>query len=245
MERRSKLVTLWALLGLLAAVIVGSVARPMMAGWRCYQLNASGEHASAQVVEKLADSTLLLQIGAGSRAGNACTASTSEGHYEALQIGEPLAVVYRTERPGECVLVATLENSAALLWSLTGAIAVVVLLILWAGVAAQRSFTAPMFLTSYLDADAKDVTCPQCGAEMAEGYLALLAGLHWRAIEEPIGMPHALSGLPGTVGWRARPRLHGFRCETCSIVTFKYGDRPGEGLRPSSEENGDHFERQR
>ena len=69
MERRSKLVTLWALLGLLAAVIVGSVARPMMAGWRCYQLNASAEHASAQVVEKLADSTLLLQMGAGSRAG--------------------------------------------------------------------------------------------------------------------------------------------------------------------------------
>ena len=245
MERRSKLVTLWALLGLLAAVIVGSVARPMMAGWRCYQLNASGEHASAEVVEKLADSTLLLQIGSGSRAGHACTAGTSEGHYEVLRIGEPLAVVYRTERPGACILAATLENSAALLWSLAGAIAVIVLLILWAGVAVQRSFTAPAFLTSYLDADAKDVTCPLCGAEMAEGYLALLAGLHWRQIGEPIGMPHALSGLPGTVGWRARPRLHGFRCETCSVVTFKYGDRPGEGLRPSSEEKGDHSEKQR
>ena len=57
----------------------------------------------------------------------------------------------------------------------------------------------------------------------------LLAALHWRAIEEPIGMPHALSGLPGTVGWRTRPRLHGFRCATCSIVTFKYGDRPTPG----------------
>jgi hypothetical protein len=193
------------------------------------------------VVEKLGDSTLLLQIGSGSRAGNACTASTSQGHHEALRIGELLAVVYRTERPGECVLLATLENSAALLWSLTGAIGVVILLILWAGVAAQRSFTAPAFLTSYLDADAKDVTCPQCGAEMVEGYLALLAGLHWRQIDEPIGMPHALRGLPGTVGWKTRPRLHGFRCERCSVVTFKYGDRPGEGLRPFSEEKGHHF----
>jgi hypothetical protein len=226
MERRSQLITLWALLGLLTAVIVGSVARPMMTGWRCYRLNASGEHAPAEVVEKLADSTLLLQIGSGSREGKACTASTSRGHYEALQIGEPLAVVYRTERPGECILVATLENSSALLWSLSGAITIIVLLILWAGVSVHRSYIAPVFLTSYLDADAKDMTCPQCGAEMTEGYLALLAGLHWRAIEEPIGMPHALSGLPGTVGWRTRPRLHGFRCETCSIVTFKYGDRP-------------------
>jgi hypothetical protein len=225
-ERRSQLITLWALLGLLAAVIVGSVARPLMMGWRCYRLNADGEHASAEVVEKLSGSTLLLQIGGGSREGNACTAGTSVKHHRALRAGDTLAVVYRTERPGECVLVATLENSAVLLWSLSGAIAIILLLILWAGVVAHRSFGAPPFLTSHLDADAKDVTCPQCGAEMTEGYLALQSGLHWRAIDHPIGVPHALGGLPGTVGWRVRPRLHGFRCEACSVVTFKYGDRP-------------------
>ena len=226
MERRSKLVTLWALLGLLAAVIAGSVARPLMAGWRCYQLNANGEHTSAEVVEKLSRSSLLLQIGSGSREGNACTASTSTGHHQALRVGDTLAVVYRTERPGECVLVATLENSAVLLWSLSGAIGIILLLILWAGVVAHRSYGAPPFLSSYLDADAKNVTCPQCDSEMVEGYLALLSGLHWREIDEPIGTPNTLSGLPGTVGWRARPRLHGFRCEACSVVTFKYGERP-------------------
>lgn len=225
MERRSRLIALWALLGLLAAVIAGAVARPLLTGWRCYQLNASGEHAVAEVVEKLASPTLLLQIGSGSWEGHACTASTSRAHHQALRIGDALAVVYRAERPGECVLAATLENSAALLRSLTGAIAIVFLLILWAGVIVHRSFTATVFLTSYLDADAKDVTCPQCHAEMTEGYLALLAGLHWRRIDEPIGVPHALSGLPGTVGWRARPRLHGFRCQACGIITFKYGDR--------------------
>jgi hypothetical protein len=225
-EQRSRLITLWALLGLLAAVIVGSVARPLLVGWRCYRLNASGEHASAEVAEKLTNPILLLQVGSGSWEGHACTASTSRAHHGALQVGDTLAVVYRTERPGECVLAATLENSAVLLWSLTGGTVVIVLLILWAGIAAHRSYAAPALLTSYLDADAKDVTCPQCGAEMVEGYLALLAGLHWRQIDEPIGTPHALGGLPGTVGWRARPRLHGFRCEACSIVTFKYGDRP-------------------
>jgi hypothetical protein len=197
----------------------------LLGGWRCYLLNASGEHASAEVVEKLASPILLLQVGSGSWEGHACTATTSRAHHEALRIGDVLAVVYRTERPGECVLAATLENSAVLLWSVSGGTAIVVLLVLWAGIAVHRSYAAPALLTSYLDADAKDVTCPQCGAEMVEGYLALLSGLHWRQIDEPIGMPHALAGLPGTVGWRVRPRLHGFRCEACSIVTFKYGDR--------------------
>ena len=58
MERRSRLVTLWALLGLLAAVIAGSVARPLMTGWRCYRLSANGEHTSAEVVEKLAQEAM-------------------------------------------------------------------------------------------------------------------------------------------------------------------------------------------
>jgi hypothetical protein len=244
MERRSKLVALWALMGLLVALIVGAMARPMMTGWRCYRMHASGEHASAQLVEKLGNARLLLQIESGSQAGSACTASTSARHYRALRLGELLAVVYRTERPGECVLAATLENSAALLWSLTGAIAVIVLLIVWAGISAQRSFFAPAFLTSYLDVDGKDMKCPQCGGEMAEGYLALLAGLHWREIGEPIGLPHALGGLPGTVGWRTRPRLHAFRCKKCSVVTFKYADRPRGGPQPSPKERWDHCKRE-
>jgi hypothetical protein len=226
MERRTRLVRLWALLGLLIAVILGVVAKPMAIAWRCYRLNASGVHAQAEVAEKLASPTLVLVIASGSRAGNACTAKTSAAHHEALAIGDVLAVVHRPERPGECVLEATLENSAALLWSLTGAIAVPVLLILWLGVFLHRSQTAPAFLTSRLDADAKEVTCPECGAEMAEGYLPILAGMHWRGLDEPIGLPNALRGLPGTVGWRTRPRLHGFRCEACSVVTFKYGALP-------------------
>jgi hypothetical protein len=58
---------------------------------------------------------------------------------------------------------------------------------------------------------------------MAEGYLPILSGIHWRRPDQPIGLPHALSGMPGTVGWKGRPCLHAFRCEACRIVTFGYG----------------------
>jgi hypothetical protein len=58
---------------------------------------------------------------------------------------------------------------------------------------------------------------------MEEGYLPLVSGIQWRKGSEPIGLPHALKGLAGTVGWRGRPRLHAFRCSRCEIVSFQYG----------------------
>ena len=223
-SNRARIIANWAAAAVLVLGLLAMVARPMAIAWRCYALNASGERAEAAVVKKLA------------RAPSSSSRSPRVPRPERPARRTPRGATTRrsrsanrsrsftaTDRPGECVLVATLENSALVLWAFTGAIAIVVLLILWAGVRVHRSYTATAFLTSYLDVDVKDMTCPQCGAEMAEGYLALLAGLHWRGIDEPIGMPHALGGLPGTVGWRARPRLHGFRCEPCSIVTFKYG----------------------
>jgi hypothetical protein len=50
---------------------------------------------------------------------------------------------------------------------------------------------------------------------------------YWRHPGEPVGLPHALSGLPGTVGRQRRPRLHAFRCEGCSVITLKYGTTTG------------------
>jgi hypothetical protein len=223
MSNRARIIANWAAAAVLVLGLLAMVARPMATAWRCYTLNASGERAEAAVVNKLESPVLVLQIADGPDAGEACTAKTSPGHHEALQIGDPLAIVYSEDRPGECVLVATLENSALVLWAFTGGIAGFVLLILAGALIIHRSLTATPFLTSYLDVDGKRMACPQCSAEMAEGYLAVLSGLHWRAPGEPIGMPHALSGLPGTVGWRARPRLHAFRCEACEVVTIKYG----------------------
>ena len=144
-------------------------------------------------------------------------------HENIKQLGDVVGIVFSPSRPERCVLTSTLEASGFLLWSLTGAIAALILMIVLLGLFVHRSYAATHELTSRLDVDPSSVLCPECGAKMSEGYLALLAGLHWREIGEPIGMPHALSGLPGTVGWRGRPRLHAFRCEGCSVVTFKYG----------------------
>lgn len=227
MAKRGRIIGIWALAAVLALTTLAIVARPMLIAWRCYELHASGERADSELVHKLESPTLVVQIAAGPRKGQACTAKTSAAHHEALEIGDPIAIVYRADRPDECVLVATLENSSLVLWSFAGGIASILLLIFVGALVVHRSLTAAPFLTSYMDVDGKRLTCPECGGEMAEGYLALLAGLHWREPGEPIGVPHALSGLPGTVGWRARPRLHAFRCRACDIITFKYGSRSG------------------
>jgi hypothetical protein len=225
MSNRARIIGIWALSAALALTTLAIVARPMAIAWRCYDLNASGERADAEVVHKLESPMLVVQIAAGPRSGQACTAKTSAAHHEALEIGDSLPIVYLADRPDECVLVATLENSSLLLWAFTGGIVSILLLIFVGALVVHRSLTATPFLTSYMDVDGKRLACPQCGGEMAEGYLAVLAGLHWREPGEPIGVPHALSGLPGTVGWRARPRLHAFRCQACDIITFKYGSK--------------------
>ncbi len=208
-----------------AAVVLAVAARPLLVGWRCYQLHATGEHTDAAVVQKDESLGLVLQIASGTQQGQTCTVRASEVQYEEIQPGQVLAVVVRSDRPGECVLVATLENSAALLWAVTGAVAVVFLLLVLLALFFQRTFTAAPSLTSHLDVDPNGVRCPRCGVPMGEGYLPLLAGLSWRGMGEPVGLPHALSGLPGTVGWGGRPRLHGFHCPACQVVTFKYGRR--------------------
>ena len=227
MRRRRQLFALWTVLGSLLAALLLVAAKPIAIGWRCYRLHAEGERARAEVVEKLDRSVLVLMLASGSQAGHACTATTSPAHHEAVAIGDALAVVTRPDRPGDCVLEGTLRNSASLLWLVTASCLFATALLIAIGIFVQRVLTARVFPTSQLRADAKDVKCPECGAEMAEGYLPLLSGLHWRRPGEPVGLPHALAGLPGTVGGWRRPRLHAFRCEGCSVITLKYGAKAG------------------
>jgi hypothetical protein len=223
MERRTRLLLIWAVPVLLAVILIGAVGRPLAYAWRCYQLNATGEHARANVVGKNEHVGLVLQIASGSQRDRICTAQTSEAHLESAESGDVLEVVLPVDKPGDCVLAATLENSAALLWALSAASLALLLGVVLVGLFVQRSFTATGTLTTHLDVDRKDMACPQCSREMAEGYLPLLSSLHWREIDAPVGMPHALGGLSGTVGWCGRPRLHAYRCEACEIVTFRYG----------------------
>ena len=89
--------------------------------------------------------------------------------------------------------------------------------------ALTRTFTRPAFPARRMAADPAEVVCPACGKRMDEGYVPPLAGLNWRTLGQPIGVPHALGGLPGTVGWRERVKLHAVRCVPCEILTLQYG----------------------
>jgi len=213
----------WAPLAALGLLGVGLLASPLATAWRCYELHARGERAATHVVGKDPAVGLVLEIDSGSLAGSHCTAHTSDAHLASVEQGERLEVVLPEARPGECVLVATLENSAALLWGISGSVVVLLLMLLLVGLLLVRSFERPGAPSTRFDLSG--VACPRCRTPMREGYLPLLAGVHWRELGQPVGLPHALAGLPGTTGWRGRPCLHAYRCQACEIVTFRYGKR--------------------
>jgi hypothetical protein len=122
------------------------------------------------------------------------------------------------------------------LWFVSGGLGLLLLMILGFGIWVHRSYITAGLPQRRMEVDPGAVQCPVCGGKMDEGYLPLLAGMHWRLLGEPIGLPHALSGLPGTVGWRGRRLVHAFRCSGCEVITFQYGDSPAERgwPRPSS-----------
>jgi hypothetical protein len=223
---RSRVTRIWVLLGVLAALILVALWGPLEVAWRAYLLQERGERAEAELVERLEGQRLALRLATGPHAGQACTASSPVSLYERIEPGESLPVVYLAESPDSCVLASTLETTGLLLWVLLAGVACFLLMILGVGVWLQRSYTRPGLPRNRMQVASRSVPCPVCGAAMAEGYLPLLAGLHWRELGQPIGLPHALSGLPGTVGWRGRPLLHAFRCARCEVITFRYGVAP-------------------
>ncbi|MGI9592124.1 MAG: hypothetical protein ACR2P8_12200, partial [Myxococcota bacterium] len=208
MKRSGKVTTIWLVTAGLAALMIGVLARPMVVAWRCYDLHASGEQASARVVGKEPGIGLALSVTSGSQAGQACLVKASEANLDAFEIDDPVQVVLPQGRPGDCVLLATIEASGALLTSVSAVTVALLLGLLLGALVIQRSVTQSATLTTRMDLGSDSPPCPRCGKEMSEGYLPLLAGLHWRKRGEPTGLPHALGGLPGTVGWRGRPRLH-------------------------------------
>ncbi|HKJ25478.1 MAG TPA: PF20097 family protein [Myxococcota bacterium] len=221
MTRTSLRLWIWLPLATAAVLLLALVSGPIAYGWECYRLHAEGEHAEARVVASDHAEALVLTIASGPRAGEHCTAATSEAHRAELVSGDVLAVVLPDARPGECVLVATLENSMLFLWGLCGMVAAVLLMMVLVGLFLDRSFGRSGAPSARFDVG--PIECPRCDAPMEEGYLPLLSPLHWRRPDEPIGLPTAFSGLPGTVGWRGRPSLHAYRCERCQIVTLRYG----------------------
>jgi hypothetical protein len=223
---RSRIRNLWLVLGALTAAIAVPLWRPLGVAWHCYWLHEKGVREQAELMHKLENATFALRITAGPHAGQACTAGTSHAIFQATEPGAVLEVVYVDWKPGECELSSTIEASAQLLWVISGGLALLLGGILALGLALTRSFTRPAHPARRMEVEPRAVRCPVCAQQMDEGYLPILAGIHWRTLGEPVGLPHALRGLPGTVGWRGRPRLHAFRCVPCEIVIFQYGDPP-------------------
>lgn len=228
MEPRRKVLVLWCVIGGLVAALLLPLARPLGVAWRCYQLHENAPREQARVLHRFEENaSFALLIEAGPHAGEACTADTSAEIFAATEEGQGLEVVYVEWKPGSCELASTIAASARLLWIIAGGLATVVASLLLLGVFLHRSFTRPVHPPRRMDAPPGEVRCPACGKAMDEGYVPLLAGVHWRRLGEPIGLPHALGGLPGTVGRRGRPRLHAFRCVPCEILTLQYGAARG------------------
>jgi hypothetical protein len=221
MVRSNRVGRLWLLLALAAAVIAAPLARPMASAWRCYARHAQAERTTAQVIAQPEPAMWVLRVASGPNAGASCSAKPGT---ETAAPGESLEVVYLADR-AECVPVSTVERSKALLLALTSGLACVLFLLVGIGLAVQRGLARPGVPKRRMEVDPGAVVCPACGGKMAEGYVLLLAGMHWREPDEPIGLPHALAGLPGTVGWRGRPCLHAFRCASCEILVVQYGAR--------------------
>jgi hypothetical protein len=198
MKPHSKIRVLWLGLAVLLVAIAVPLAGPMRVAWQCYWLHENGIREQSEVLHKLERETLVLHIVEGPHAGETC-------------------------KPGECELSSTIEASALLLWVISGGVALLVSLVVAFGIFVTRGLTRVGVPARRIAADPADVCCPACGKCMDEGYLPLVAGIHWRGPGQAIGLPHALGGLPGTVGWRGRPLRHAFRCVPCEIVTFQYG----------------------
>jgi hypothetical protein len=223
MKPHSKIRVLWLGLAVLLVAIAVPLAGPMRVAWQCYWLHENGIREQSEVLHKLERETLVLHIVEGPHAGETCTADTSPALFAATAVGDRAEVVYVDWKPGECELSSTIEASALLLWVISGGVALLVSLVVAFGIFVTRGLTRVGVPARRIAADPADVCCPACGKCMDEGYLPLVAGIHWRGPGQAIGLPHALGGLPGTVGWRGRPLRHAFRCVPCEIVTFQYG----------------------
>ena len=127
-----------------------------------------------------------------------------------------------TLNPVPLILVDDLRPHLGLTPGILGDIAPTLLALM--GILLEQSFGRAT--TPDVRFDRRELPCPRCGATMGEGYLPLLAPLHGREPGQPVGLPTVFTGLPGTVGWSGRPRVHADRCASCEVVTLRYG-KPG------------------
>jgi hypothetical protein len=210
----------WLAAVVVGAVLVGAMWRPFMTAWDCYADWSGGTVALGEVVEATAETGLVLRFEEPGQ--ETCKAHLGASSLSEYELGDRVLAYRRADRPGVCELEVTIDAARALLVASAALLVALLLGILLVAKVVSRSLSETPSLTTQFDTG-QPLACPRCTKPMAEGYLPLLAGIHWRRVSEPVGIPHALKGLPGTVGWWGRPRVHAYRCEACEVVTFRYG----------------------
>jgi hypothetical protein len=138
-----------------------------------------------------------------------------------------IPVTFLPESPQRCKLSYSLRGSQAILSKGLALSTGMILFALGSLFFVYRSHKQPgpgssSKLTTEMKVE-NPFNCPECGIVMTEGYLPMGFGIHWRNINQPVAIPTIFSGLSGTVSWLRRPRLHGYHCEKCRIIIFKYG----------------------
>lgn len=157
-----------------------------------------------------------------------CKISVSKRTYDVISKRDQLLVSYLPDDPAQCTIPNSLELNRYLVLSVLAV--AIFLLLLAAGFIfyIYRSFKKLSSrnlvpLTNNLGLQENKLNCPRCRSQMKEGYLPTVGGISWRDRGDPVGIPTMLTGLPGTTFFLKRPKLHAYRCESCHIITFKYG----------------------
>ena len=216
-------VLIWGSAIALSLLMAATIGPSLFKVWQCYGLANAAEREVGAVIGKHESVGLVFAFGAQPNANESCTAKTSKKVFESAQIGDTFEVVRKPGRSDQCYLTSNLALSGIILAGLSGLTLIFIALVLGFAWFAQRSFAGvPELTAEFAEEESASVSCSGCSSAMDVGYIVPFGGIHWRDADQPIGLPTALGGLPGTVGWRGRPRLQAFHCTACGIVTFKY-----------------------
>lgn len=169
-----------------------------------------------------------VQLPGAGKEENICQISVSKSLYDLTPAGSRISVTFLPGKPWKCKLSSSIQGTMSILMAGHALSAFMLLCAFGAAIFLYRSHKKPApgdlsDLTTNMELD-KEVHCPKCSEQMKEGYLPMGFGIHWRNIDQPMGLPTIFGVLPGTVFWFKRPKLHAYHCTRCKIVLFQYGN---------------------
>lgn len=157
-----------------------------------------------------------------------CQTGISKNMFESIKVGDKIFITYLPKAPSSCRVTSTIELSYSLvILSLVIAISVAPVLLgilIWViKLCEVPKKNGQDRLTTHIDLIGDSVKCPQCNMGMEEGFMPGTTALHWRKMDEPIGLTPMVAGLKGTTFLFRRPIMHAYHCHRCEIITFRYG----------------------